>query len=95
MIATFNAFDQLFGDKLCDWHFEGTVVGPQHEQNRFIPLNLKVRSAMSDVDYVKRESEDVLNADHFESEESDWQVQKELALLNAISKCKPVGTLAL
>ncbi|KAI8580924.1 hypothetical protein K450DRAFT_235272 [Umbelopsis ramanniana AG] len=46
---------------------------------------------MSDVDYVKRESEDVLNADHFESEESDWQVQKELALLNAISKCKPVG----
>ncbi|CAO3660035.1 unnamed protein product [Umbelopsis ramanniana] len=46
---------------------------------------------MSDVDYVKRESEDVLNADHFESEESDWQVQKELALLNAIPKCKPVG----
>jgi hypothetical protein len=48
---------------------------------------------MSDVDYVKRESEDVLNADHFESEESEWQVQKELALLNAISKCKPVGKL--
>ncbi|KAH8548729.1 chromatin modification-related protein EAF7-domain-containing protein [Umbelopsis sp. PMI_123] len=46
---------------------------------------------MSEVDYVKRESEDVLNADHFESEESDWQAQKELALLNAISKCKPVG----
>ena len=56
-------------------------------------MNLKVRSTMSDVDYVKRESEDVLNADHFESEESDWQVQKELALLNAISKCKPVGKL--
>jgi hypothetical protein len=46
---------------------------------------------MSEVDYVKKESEDVLDANHFETQESDWQVQKELALLNAISKCKPVG----
>jgi hypothetical protein len=48
-------------------------------------------SVMSEVDYVKKESEEVLHADNFETQESDWQVQKELALLNAISKCKPVG----
>ncbi|CAM0135629.1 hypothetical protein VKS41_005280 [Umbelopsis sp. WA50703] len=46
---------------------------------------------MAEVDYVKKESEEAFNADHFESQESEWQTQKELALLNAISKCKPVG----
>lgn len=46
---------------------------------------------MAEVDYVKKESEETFNADNFESQESEWQTQKELALLNAISKCKPVG----
>jgi hypothetical protein len=49
---------------------------------------------MAEVDYVKKESEEAFNADHFESQESEWQTQKELALLNAISKCKPVGKCA-
>jgi hypothetical protein len=71
----------------------GIEIGLQFERE-FDPYQYNFTQGcltMSEVDYVKRESEDVLNADHFESEESDWQAQKELALLNAISKCKPVG----